>query len=62
MYVRKTYDEWDIEGNYGLGWEVLCSEDNRADAKRTLRDYDVNEPQYEHRIVKHRYRKEAVEC
>ena len=56
MYTRKTYDEYSIEGYYGsrYGWEEVCTEDNLKDAKRTLREYNENEPQYPHRIKKHR--------
>lgn len=36
-YQRKTRDRWDIETNYGYGWEVENSEYTRADAKRSLR-------------------------
>ena len=39
MYERKTIDRWDIETNYGDGWEVECSEYTRAEAKRTYREY-----------------------
>ena len=31
-YQRKTRDRWDIETNYGYGWEVENSEYTRADA------------------------------
>ncbi len=37
-YQRKTRDRWDIETNYGYGWEVENSEYTRADAKRSLRE------------------------
>lgn len=23
-YVRKTVDRWDIETNYGYGWEIMA--------------------------------------
>ena len=42
MYERKTIDRWDIETNYGYGWEVECSEYTRAEAKRTYKDYKDN--------------------
>ena len=38
-YVRKTRDRWDIETNYGYGWEVENSEYTREDAKRSLKEY-----------------------
>lgn len=42
MYKRKTIDRWDIETNYGYGWEVENSEYTREDAKRSLREYKEN--------------------
>ncbi len=42
MYVRKTVDRWDIETNYGYGWEVECSEYTLKDAKMQLRCYRDN--------------------
>lgn len=39
------------QGHYGQGWEDLTASDTRSGAKDDLRDYDVNEPQYPHRIV-----------
>lgn len=41
-YQRKTRDRWDIETNYGYGWEVENSEYTREDAKRSLREYREN--------------------
>ena len=45
-------NEWEVQGYYGAqyGWERLTTHDTRDDALRTLTDYDVNEPQYRHRI------------
>ena len=59
-YVRKTVDEWHTQGNYGCGWETVTIDDNYADAKQMLRDYNENEPQYPHRLIKKRVRKERV--
>lgn len=44
--------EWEIQGNYGQGWEMVTTEDNQADARQRLREYNENEPQYPHRIKK----------
>ena len=41
-YKRKTRDRWDIETNYGYGWEVEISEYTWADAKRSIRAYREN--------------------
>lgn len=57
MYERKTIDRWDIETNYGDGWEVECSEYTRAEAKRTYREYRDNVQAYGKglvRLTKHR--------
>lgn len=57
MYERKTIDRWDIETNYGYGWEVECSEYTRAEAKRTYREYRDNVQFYGKglvRLTKHR--------
>jgi hypothetical protein len=54
MYKRKTRDVYAIEGNYGCGWEELCEEETRKEAREQLKCYNENEPQYEHRIRKHR--------
>lgn len=54
MYKRKTHDEYDIEGNYGQGWEVVTTEETYREAREQLRCYRENEPQYSHRIKCHR--------
>ena len=61
MYERKTIDRWDIETNYGYGWEVECSEYTRAEAKRTYREYRDNVQFYGKglvRLTKHREHEE----
>lgn len=57
-YVRKTHDEWHTQGDYGCGWETVTIDDNKADAMQMLRDYNENEPQYPHRLIKRRVRNE----
>ena len=37
-----TADKWDIETNYGYGWETENSEYTRTDARRSLREYREN--------------------
>jgi hypothetical protein len=56
MYQRKTRDVYEIQGDYGYGWEYLCEEETRKDAREQLKCYNENEPQYEHRIKKRRVR------
>ena len=54
MYIRKTYDVYDIFSDYGYGWEFTCGAENRKDAIRLLREYRENQPEYSHKIVKSR--------
>lgn len=61
MYERKTKDVWEVQGNYGCGWEYLFEEESRADAEAQLRCYKANEPQYPHRIKKRRVKIEKTE-
>lgn len=53
-YVRKTRDEYEVQGCYCGEWDVLTTEDNYYRAKKTLKSYDENEKNYPHRIVKKR--------
>lgn len=41
-YTRKTVDEFDLEGNYGQGWEVLTCEPTYSGARQRLREYRDN--------------------
>lgn len=50
MYTRKTRDVWEVQGNYGQGWECVTVEESRKDARERLREYRDNEPMYPHRI------------
>lgn len=55
MYKRKTRDRWDIETNYGYGWEVECSEYTLADARQQAKCYRENAcGRYDVRVTKHR--------
>jgi hypothetical protein len=53
-YTRKTRDEWTIYGNYGNGWEEVTTETSHSEARERLKEYRDNEPEYPHKIVKHR--------
>lgn len=57
-YVRRTSDEWEIQGNYGYGhgWEAVTTETSRDAARETIRLYRENEPGVPFRIVKRRVR------
>jgi hypothetical protein len=51
MYIRKTEDEYEIQGDYGQGWELATTEVNRPDAKDQIKIYRENEPGIPFRIV-----------
>jgi hypothetical protein len=42
--------EYEVQGNYGAGWETVTTEATNAEAKAQRRVYDENEPQYPHRV------------
>ena len=54
VYVRKTEDEYDIEGDYGQGFEVVTCESTWKDAKAQIKIYRENEPGVAFRIKHHR--------
>ncbi|MBR3444783.1 MAG: hypothetical protein IKH14_02795 [Prevotella sp.] len=49
--VRKMY-EFEVQGNYGYGWDCLTTEETRAEAEAQKKCYDENEPSVPHRIRK----------
>ena len=52
---RKTRDRWDIETNYGYGWEAEDCEYTLAAAKARLAEYRENAcGRYIVRMTKHR--------
>lgn len=57
-YARKTRDEYELQGNYGCGWECLTTEDTRKDIRARLREYRENEGG-EYRIKLRRVKLEA---
>ena len=57
-YVRITHDEYDVQGNYGYGWDTVTTEKSLTEAIQMLKCYRENEPKYQHRIRKHRVRNE----
>ena len=42
MYMCKTVDEYDIETDYGYGWEVECCESTYREAKQRVKEYSEN--------------------
>lgn len=55
-YVRKTVDVWDVETNYGYGWECETTEDTRKEAAEMAQCYRENS--YGRYIVRIRKRRE----
>lgn len=53
MYQRKTVDVYEIQTNYGYGWDCETTEDNYKDAKMQAKCYREN-IQGSVRIVKKR--------
>lgn len=41
-YKRKTIDRWDIETDWGEGWEAECSEYSLKEAKEQAKCYREN--------------------
>ena len=62
-YVRKTMDEFEIQGYYGhqYGFEMVTTEGTRKAAKEQVRCYRENEPGIPFRIVKNRVKREDNE-
>ena len=56
MYIRKTVDEYQIQGFYTNEWEIVTTEDNFKQAKQRIKEYRENE-NYAFRIVKKRVKK-----
>ena len=55
MYKRKTVDRWDIETNFGYGWECEFSEYSKTEAYARLREYRDNAyGRFVTRVTKHR--------
>lgn len=53
-YHRKTEDEFEIQGSYGQGWELVTTEVTWSLAKDQIKTYRENEPGVPFRIKKKR--------
>lgn len=42
-YQRKTVDEFELQGHYGHGWEVLTTESTYGEAREQMKCYRENE-------------------
>ena len=52
-YKRITVDEYEIQGDYGEGWECVDTQPTLKEAHASLKTYDENESA-PHRIIKKR--------
>lgn len=59
-YQRKTEDEYQIHQNCGYGWEEVCAESTRKEARERLKEYRENQPEYPVKCVKRRIKIEAT--
>lgn len=53
-YVRKTQDEYVLQGRYGHGWEDLTAESSWREIRARRREYQENEPGTPLKIVTRR--------
>lgn len=51
-YIRKTHDEWEVQGLYSGEWETLFTEETREAAAQQKKCYDENEKNVLHRVKK----------
>lgn len=59
-YERKTYDVWDVDTDYGYGWETEFTAMSKNEAVSIKRDYIENARGLQRIcIVKRRVRKEG---
>lgn len=58
-YQRKTEDEYEIQGDYGCGWELLTTEETYREARKMLGCYRYNESGRPYRIIKKRVKLDA---
>lgn len=58
-YIRKTHDEWRLEGLYCGKWSLECCAEDYAEAKRLRKEYRENCPGTMFRITRHRVPNEA---
>lgn len=55
---RKTYDEYQIHGNYGHGFEEVTAEETYQAAREQLKCYRENERGIPFKIIHKRIKKE----
>lgn len=52
--MAKYIYEYEVQGNYGYGWDMLTTEDNMQAAREQKKCYDGNERNVPHRIIRRR--------
>jgi hypothetical protein len=50
--------EYEVQGDYGQGWECVTTETELGEAQEQLATYNREEPQYRHRIKRIRLTRE----
>ena len=53
-YIRKTIDEWEVQGLYGKEWEMVTTANSKKEVNQLRYDYVQNEANTRFRIVKKR--------
>lgn len=51
IQAADTY-EYVVQGNYGKGWEDVSAYETREEANQGLKEYNENETQYRHRVIR----------
>ncbi|MCW3994946.1 MAG: hypothetical protein NWE98_02200 [Candidatus Bathyarchaeota archaeon] len=48
--IEILYPQYEIQGEYGQGWETVTIERDKKEAVKRLKEYNLNESQYPHRL------------
>lgn len=52
--ISKTRLVFVTQGHYGQGWEDVTEDETYKAGRQMLRDYNANETQYPHRLIRRR--------
>jgi hypothetical protein len=55
--IRSTVDSWEVQGNYGQGWECVTAEETYKEAKARIKEYRDNE----HVPFRLKFKRERIE-
>lgn len=50
FFTESFMTEYEVQTDYGTGWELSTTETDLKDAEASLADYRSNQPEYRHRI------------